>query len=168
MPVLKIKKYPDPILRKKAKEVSKITKEVKDLSWDMIETMEANDGAGLAAPQVGRSKRIIAVNTKTGPEIFINPVILNKSRAKDVVEEGCLSVPEIRLEMKRAKEVEIRALGVNSKETRMKAKGLTARIIQHEIDHLDGHLIIDKVNPLQKWLIKRRLKKLKSKKPLKL
>ena len=156
--ILEIKKYPDPILRKKSKEVKEITPEIKQLARDLIETMLKSEpvGIGLAAPQIGISKRVIAVQTDSGPAVFVNPKIIKKSREKDSMEEGCLSLPEIWLNVKRAKEIEIETLDINDKKMRIKADGVFARILQHEIDHLNGILIIDKLNHWQK--LKRTLK----------
>lgn len=152
---LKIIKYPNSILRKKCDGVEEITEDIKNLAKNMIETMIKNQGVGLAASQVGALKRIIVVyrinsksqrtNLKAKPEVFINPKILKKSRETETAEEGCLSVPEVFLEIKRAKEVEVKALDLDGKKIRLKAKGLSARIFQHEIDHLEGILIIDHV-----------------------
>ncbi len=154
--VLNIKKYPDPILRKKCKEVKEITPKIKELTLNMIETMKKADGVGLAAPQVGVLKRIIVAETERGPKGFINPKILKKSRKKETIEEGCLSFPSLFLKIKRAKEVEIEALDGNGK--KIKAQGFLARILQHEIDHLDGILFIDKIPFWQKWSLKKKLK----------
>ena len=124
----------------------------------MTETMLKSqpEGVGLAAPQVGVSKRIIVVKTEKGPAVFINPKIVKKSRKKEAEEEGCLSLPGIWLKVKRVSEVELAALDINGKKIKIKIGGLLARIFQHEIDHLDGILIINRVNIIQK--IKRTLK----------
>ena len=156
--ILEIRKYPHPILRRKSEEVKKVTPELKRLIEDMIETMEKNDGAGLAAPQVGILKRVIVAETERGPIGLINPEIIKKSKEKILAEEGCLSFPGLFLKIKRAKEVEVKALDVEGKEMKIKAEGLLARVLQHEIDHLDGILFVDKISFWQKWKIKRRLK----------
>lgn len=143
--VLKIKKYPDPILRKKCQEVKEVTEEIKNLCRDMIETLVENQGIGLAAPQVGELKRIIVVQTEKEPEVFLNPKILKKSRETILIEEGCLSFPNLFPKIKRAKEVEIKVLDPKGKTIQIKAKGLAACVFQHEIDHLDGILFIDHV-----------------------
>jgi len=156
--LLEIKKYPEIVLRKKAKEITEITSEIKKLAEGMTETMLKSqpEGVGLAAPQVGVSKRIIVVKTEKGPAVFINPKIVKKSRKKEAEEEGCLSLPGIWLKVKRVSEVELAALDINGKKIKIKIGGLLARIFQHEIDHLDGILIINRVNIIQK--IKRTLK----------
>jgi peptide deformylase len=142
---LKIVKYPNPILRKRAREVKEITPEIKELALDMAETMNKNQGLGLAAPQVGELKRIIVVSFEDGPRIFINPEIVKKSKEKEVIEEGCLSFPGLFLKIKRAKETEVKALDENGKEIQIKDYGLISRVLQHEIDHLDGILFIDRL-----------------------
>lgn len=170
--ILTIKKYPDPILRKKCQEVEELSEEIKKLGRDMIETMIANQGIGLAAPQVGVLKRIIVVHpiqektveekTRKSPQIFINPKIIKKSRETILEEEGCLSVPGLWLKIKRAKEVEISALNEKGEKISLKAEGLTARIFQHEIDHLDGILFIDRLGFWQKLKLKKKLKEYES------
>jgi len=154
MAILKIKKYPDPILRKKCQEVKEVTEEIKNLGWDMVETMTEKKGIGLAAPQVGQLKRIIVVRTEKGPQVFINPKIIKKSRETIIDEEGCLSFPGLWLRIKRAKRVEIEALNENGEKISLKAEGLPARVLQHEIDHLDGILFIDRLSFWQKLKIK--------------
>jgi peptide deformylase len=160
---LEIVKYPNSILRKRAKEVEEITPEIKRLCSDMVETMQKGDGVGLAAPQVGQSKRIIVAQASDGPKIFINPKILNKSKETETMEEGCLSFPDIFLKIKRAKSVEFSALDENGKNVRIKVAGFFARILQHEVGHLYGDLIIDRTGFLQKlkWIFKLRVLKKK-------
>ncbi len=166
---LEIKIYPDPILRRKSKEVEEITQEIRKLAKDMIETMQNSDpeGIGLAAPQVGKSLRIIVVQTEGGPAVFINPKIIKKSKEKEVAEEGCLSLPGVWLKIKRAKWVEMEAVAlgpsplaeggkidINGEISKIKAEGLLARVLQHEIDHLNGVLITDRVGFFQKFFKK--------------
>ena len=160
MAILEIKKYPDPILRKKCQEVKEINEDVRKLISDMIETMQKNNGIGLAAPQVGVLKRIIVAETANGPKGFINPRILKKSKETEIIEEGCLSFPGLFLKIKRAKEIEIEAFDEEGK--KIKAEGLLARVLQHEIDHLNGILFIDKINIFQRWKVKKQLKKLQA------
>ena len=148
--ILEIKKYPNPILKKKAGEIREISAEIKSLAKDMIETMAQGDGIGLAGPQVGESKRMIAIVTEQGPEVFINPKIVVKSGEKELIEEGCLSFPGLFLKISRAKSVEVEALALQGEKVRIKATGLLARIFQHEIDHLDGILIINRISLRQK------------------
>ena len=171
MAILKIKKYPDPILRRKCQGVKEVTEEIKNLGWDMVETIEENEGIGLAAPQVGELKRVIVIHpikerspeekSKKLSQVFINPEIIKRSKETIIDEEGCLSFPGLFLKIKRAKEVEVEALGKEGEKVQIKAEGLPARILQHEIDHLDGILFIDKISFWQKLKIKRQLQKFK-------
>jgi len=154
-----IKKYPDPILRKKTEEVKEITPEIKKLIEDMKETMINGDGAGLAAPQVGVLKRIIIVDAGKGPLAFINPKIIRKSKETQTIEEGCLSFPGFFLKIKRAREAEIEAENGKGEKTHFKANGIFATIFQHEVDHLDGILFIDRISFWQRYRIKDKLNK---------
>jgi peptide deformylase len=168
----KIIKYPDPILRKKCEEVKEVDEEIKNLGWDMVEAMEGNEGIGLAAPQVGELKRVIVIHpikersleekSKKIPQVFINPEIIKRSKETLVDEEGCLSFPGLFLKIKRAKEVEIEALDKYGEQVQIKAEGLPARVLQHEIDHLDGILFIDRISFWQRLKIKGELRKFKS------
>lgn len=131
---------------KKAEKIKEITPEIKKLSEDMMETMLKTEpeGVGIAAPQVGVSKRMFVAQTAEGPRVFINPQLKKKSRETEIMEEGCLSLPGVWLKVKRVKKVELKGLDINGKKIKTKAEGLYARILQHEIDHLDGILIRDK------------------------
>lgn len=143
MALLPIVKVGDDILRQVAKPVEKVTKKRKKLVKDMIETMYEADGVGLAAPQIGLSERIIVIDVGEGPFALINPEIKDaKGSAIDV--EGCLSVPGEKSYVKRAANVVVEALNEDEKPLRLEADGLLARCLQHEIDHLDGILFIDK------------------------
>lgn len=139
-------KYPNPILRKKSEEIKEITPEIKELALGMGKIMKKEKGIGLAAPQVGESKRIIVVQTEKGLDFFVNPKIIEKSKEKEVREEGCLSFPGLFLKIKRQKSVDIEAFNLNGEKIQIKAEGLPARTLQHEIDHLDGILFIDRLN----------------------
>jgi len=135
------------ILRQKASKVNQITAEIKQLILDMIETVQADNNAiGLAAPQVDQSLRIIIVRLDKQPLALINPVIRKASRRQTILEEGCLSLPEITIPIKRAYKITVEALNIKEELIKIKAKDFLARVIQHEIDHLDGILIIDKIN----------------------
>ena len=162
MKELNLKIYGDSVLKQKAGEVKEITKEIREDIDEMKKIMTEEDGAGLAANQVGLLKRIIVIQTEKGPQAFINPRILNKSKETEIGEEGCLSFPGIRLNIKRAKEVLIEALNIEGEVIRLEAKGLGARVFQHEIDHLDGILFIDRLGFFQKLRIRSRLKQLKT------
>lgn len=159
--ILEIKKYSNPILKKKCEEVKEITPEIKKLIEDMTETMKQKQGVGLAAPQIGILKRVIVVETENGVKGFINPKILKNTRKTEIIEEGCLSFPNLWLKIKRWKEVEIEALDGDGKKIR--AEGVWARILQHEIDHLDGILFIDRISRLERFRIRKKLKELEKK-----
>jgi peptide deformylase len=142
--ILEIKNYPNPVLKRRSEEVKEITPEIKELASDMTETMKSREGVGIAAPQLGLLKRLIVVQMEKGPEAFVNPEILRKSKEQEIMEEGCFCLPGIFLKIKRAKEAEIEALDINGNKIRIKTGGFPARIFQHEIDHLDGILFIDR------------------------
>lgn len=151
--ILKIITVNDKRLRIKSKEIEPDrirTKEIGDFAKSMGLTMLKKDGVGLAAPQTGKNIRLIAVNTKEGVIIMYNPKIVRKSLAKEYGEEGCLSVPEIFGEVKRNKKIKCRYQDRDGRIIHVDAEGLLARVIQHEIDHLDGILFIDKAKNLKK------------------
>jgi peptide deformylase len=141
------------ILRKKSLPVNEekvLTEEFKELCEDLEETMIKKEGVGLAAPQIGRNIRMIVVNTKNGPVVMINPKIIKKSLLKEWGEEGCLSVPMTFGDVKRHKKVTCIFCNRRGKKDQIKGSGLLARVIQHEIDHLDGILFIDKAKNVTK------------------
>jgi len=142
---IKIIKYPESVLRKKCEEIEKITEEIKELIGDMKRIMIENKGIGLAAPQIGESKRIIVIMTEKGPEAFVNPKIIDKSQETEIMEEGCLSFPGLFFKIKRAKDIKIKATNINGNTVEISADGMLARIFQHEIDHLDGILFVDRL-----------------------
>jgi len=149
MAILEIKKFNEPVLRKKCKKVRKIDKKIKKLVVDMAQTMKKEQGIGLAAPQVNVLRRVIVVQTDLqGQRILglVNPKITKMSKEKEKDMEGCLSFPGIFLEIKRAKEVKVKGLDINGKKVNLKAKGLLARVLQHEIDHLDGVLFFNRLS----------------------
>lgn len=151
--ILPIIKNPSPLLREKSEEIDlkKIkVNELKELCADMIKTMKENDGVGLAAPQVGKSIRLITINTKDEPKIMINPKITGKSWAKEWNEEGCLSVPGVYGKVRRNKKINCIYFDKKAQKTKIQAQGLLAFVIQHEIDHLDGILFIDKAKEIKK------------------
>ncbi|HEY3306554.1 MAG TPA: peptide deformylase [Candidatus Binatia bacterium] len=164
MAILKILKYPDPILKKAAAPVESVTVETSRLIEDMVETMYRAPGVGLAAPQVGVSRRIIVLDPdheNPGKNLLklINPEILH-AEGEVMWEEGCLSVVDFTVEIKRAANVRVVALNEKEKEVSIDAEGLLAVALQHEIDHLNGKLIIDYVSRLKRDLYSRRLKKM--------
>lgn len=146
---LELKKYPDPVLKQVCLPVAKVTKAHKKLLADMLVLMREAKGVGLAAPQVGILERIIVVEVEGTVYDFINPEI-TACRGQAEAEEGCLSLPGICLEINRAAEIEVQSLDKNGKEFQIKADGLLARVIQHEADHLDGKMIIDRI-PIQEY-----------------
>ena len=148
MAILQVKTYPDAILKKKAEPLVHFGPQEQKFLDDMIETMYAEDGVGLAAPQIGVSKRVfVASPTMTHGEeyIFVNPEIL-EARGRELGLEGCLSLPGISGEIPRAKVIRFRALDRHGKPVEMEVRDLFARIIQHELDHLNGILLIDRVD----------------------
>ncbi len=149
MAIKKIISYGDEILRKKSKEVSKISKKIQTLVHDLLETMYAKNGVGLAAPQIGENLRVFVIDVSTNneplcPLVFINPKIIKKSGAINSY-EGCLSFPEAYTNVRRYKNVMVKALDIHGKPFVKEATdgSLLARAIQHEFDHLDGILFID-------------------------
>ncbi|MFH0732320.1 MAG: peptide deformylase [Candidatus Omnitrophota bacterium] len=158
--ILDIKKYPDKILRAKCTPVQAVNDEIRQLAEDMLFTMRASCGIGLAAPQVGVSECIIVADIGEGPVKLINPKIIQK-KGKSVIEEGCLSLPEALLKVKRAHAVKIKALDEAGNEVTIDAEGLLATVIQHEIDHINGILLIDHANFIRKKMMERRLAQIK-------
>ena len=134
------------MLRSRATEIERVNQEVLSLILQMKQTMNVNNGIGLAAPQIGVSKRIIVVKDEKESHAFLNPQILKQSREKQEDEEGCLSLPGLFMQVKRAQRVEVLALTPEGKEVKIEVEGLASRIFQHEIDHLNGKLIIHRVN----------------------
>jgi len=145
MAQLKIITYPNPLLEKKAQIVKNPqAPEIKRLILDMLETMEKNNGVGLAANQVGQPENICVVKVEGKTHIFVNPYLKSKSWSKIICEEGCLSFPGKFIPVKRSKNIKIEALDRNGKKIVLKAEGFLSRVIQHEIDHLSGILFIEK------------------------
>ncbi len=156
MPPLQIARFPESVLTKKSKPIKLVTSHERELLDKMLETMYLNQGIGLAAPQVGVSKRAIVVDAGEGPISLINPIVVQK-RGQEAGKEGCLSLPEVMVEIKRAQWIKYRGLDGEGKLVEREAEGLLARAIQHEVDHLDGKLIIDYANPIKRIFLKRRL-----------
>lgn len=170
MAVLKILKYPEPTLKKVSLPVKSFTGDTVRLIQDMVETMYAAPGVGLAAPQVGMLQRIIVLDVdyeNPGKNLIklVNPEIRH-TEGELIWEEGCLSIVEFTAEVKRAARVEVVGLNEKEEEVKVKGEGLLAVALQHEIDHLDGKLFIDRISRLKRELYTRRLKKmLRSGKP---
>jgi peptide deformylase len=163
MSILRIRTYPDPVLKGKCPPVERVTDDVRRLLDDMAETMYLNSGIGLAAPQVGERLRLIVVDVQRHEEgdtllKLINPRIVDK-QGETESEEGCLSCPDLLVEVNRFENVTVEALLPDGKETTIEADGLLAVCLQHEIDHLDGVLLVDRLSSLRRNLYqKKRIK----------
>ncbi|MFH1003381.1 MAG: peptide deformylase [Chloroflexota bacterium] len=143
MAVLPIRTAPDPVLKQKAKRVSRVDGAVRQLISDMIETMHAANGVGLAAPQVGVSLRLVVIGLPDEAEmVLVNPEVVRRSGERQL-EEGCLSVPGYYGEIKRSASVTVKGRDQDGREVRIKAEGLLAQALEHEIDHLNGVLYVD-------------------------
>ena len=161
MALLNIIRFPDARLRTIATPVSDISEDIRNLLDDMLETMYAAPGIGLAATQVNIHKQIVVIDIseeKNQPYFFINPVITKKD-GEETSEEGCLSVPEYYAEVKRADTVTVEALDKNGEKFTLEAEGLLAVCIQHELDHLKGKLFIDYLSPLKQKRLRKKLEK---------
>jgi peptide deformylase len=163
MSILPICIYPDPVLRQKAERVKNIDNGIQRLVDDMIETMYSAPGIGLAANQVGRPISVLVIDVKHqeceyGLIVLINPELVSE-RGEITFEEGCLSVPEYYAKVKRHEEVVVRGLDRGGEKIEIAAGGLLAIALQHEIDHLEGRLFIDRINPITRDIFKRRWKK---------
>ena len=158
MSLLKILKFPDPRLRTRAVPVEAVDDQIRRLVDDMLETMYAAPGIGLAATQVDVHKRVLVLDvseSKDEPQCFINPELLEQE-GRAVSEEGCLSVPEVTEEVERAERIRVRALDVDGKQFEQEAEGLLAVCIQHEMDHLEGKLFVDYLSELKRQRIKKK------------
>ena len=163
MAVLKILTYPDPALRRKCLPVERVTERIGEFARAMLDTMHDAPGVGLAAPQVGENIRLIVVDVSVGKDpqqvhVLINPEIKNTAGER-IVEEGCLSLPGITEKIRRHQAVRVRALNLEGEEMVLDAREVLAFVLQHEIDHLDGKLILDHLNKTKRDLVKRRLRK---------
>ncbi|MDA1197774.1 MAG: peptide deformylase [Proteobacteria bacterium] len=165
MKIRKILTEPDPFLRQVSHEVTKVDDSIRELMDDMLETMYAAPGIGLAAIQVGVPKRVIVIDLsreeKKTPLYFVNPKIIIKSKNISTYEEGCLSVPGQFAEIDRPDQCHITYLDYNGQKKELKAEGLLATCIQHEMDHLEGILFIDYLSKLKKNFIVKKLSKQK-------
>ena len=162
----KILTEPDPILRKKCEPLEKVDTETKKLMDDMLETMYAAPGIGLAAIQVGILKRLVVIDISKGeeekkPVFLINPQIIHRSKKTSIYEEGCLSLPGQFAEIERPAECTLKYIDYNGKEKELKVDGLLATCVQHEVDHLNGILFIDYLSKLKKDMIIKKLVKQK-------
>ena len=171
MSILPIVTYNDAVLREKAKPVNENSKELQKLIADMFQTMYNSNGVGLAAPQIGKSIQIFVMDTDTmtedlddeedtGPMVFINPKILSKTGEKIKMEEGCLSIPEVRDDVVRPEKVRVSFLDKNFEKQTETFSGWQARVIQHEYDHLKGVLFLDYLSAFRRRLHRSTLKKI--------
>ena len=159
MALLDVRLYGDPILRRKAMHVQEVTPELRRLISDMVETMFHQVGIGLAAPQVGIPYRLLVMDDGKGDaRALVNPVITQRSGSV-VDEEGCLSLPGIYADVERSKSITVEATDEDEQPVNLEAIGMQARVIQHEMDHLDGILFIDHLSPLARDRIKKRIQK---------
>ncbi len=161
MSKLKILEYPDPRLRTRAEPIDEVTDEIRQLAADMLETMYAAPGIGLAATQVDVHKRLLVADVsedRSEPVVLINPEIVAEEGSM-VSEEGCLSVPEIYAKVDRAERIAVRALDLDGESRIVEAEGLLAVCIQHEMDHLVGKLFVDYLSELKRQRIRKRLEK---------
>jgi peptide deformylase len=167
MAVLEIMTYPNPTLTRKAEEVEKVDGTLRKLISDMVDTMYANGGIGLAAPQVGVSKRVIVVDVRPyDPSAslisIVNPEVISET-GEVLHEEGCLSVPECVEGVKRKQWIKIRGLDKRGREIEVEGEGMLAIALQHEIDHLNGRVILHRMSRIKRDLYKKRLQKAKMK-----
>lgn len=164
MALLEILVYPDNLLRTPAEPVEEIDDEIQQIIDDMAETMYAAPGVGLAAPQVGISKQVIVYDVASGDgerrlQVLVNPKILSSEGETVSEDEGCLSVPDFRSNVKRAEKIVIEGMDRKGNPLNIDAEGFLAVVLQHEIDHLNGKLFIDRISPLKREMYKRRIKK---------
>jgi peptide deformylase len=166
MAIREIRKYPDPVLRRKTNRIETIDESIQRLIDDMVETMHAAPGVGLAANQVGVPLQLAVIDIgdreEGGPQhpllILINPEMLSQEGSV-VADEGCLSIPDLTEKVKRAAKVRVRAQDRKGKQFIIEADGLMAKALQHEIDHLNGLLLVDRLSPLKRNIFRRKMKK---------
>ncbi|QIQ20477.1 peptide deformylase [Zophobihabitans entericus] len=162
MAILPVLRFPDERLRKKAKPVEQVTPEIQRIADDMIETMYAEEGIGLAATQVDIHQRIIVIDVSENRDhvyVIINPEVISKE-GETGIEEGCLSIPDCRGFVPRAAKIKIKALDRNGEPYEIDADDLLAICIQHEMDHLEGKLFVDYLSPLKRERIQKKLEKM--------
>jgi peptide deformylase len=166
MAIREIVIYGRPALRIHAKPVAEIDSDIRELADDMIDTMVEADGIGLAAPQVNESLAMCVVNCElieegTPPKVYINPEILS-SEGNSVIEEGCLSIPDIREDVERPEIIRLKYTDIDGNRHEEACDGMLARVLQHEIDHLKGVLFVDRISAVKRSLLAKKLKKLAS------
>jgi peptide deformylase len=168
MAVLPIRIYGDPVLRQKAKPVEHITDEIRQLVHNLGETMFDAPGIGLAAPQVGALVRLFVIDPHLGEDenrtgefvAFIDPVLSDPSDEEVLIEEGCLSIPDIRADVERSKTQVIEFTDLGGERHRMTVDGMVGRVIQHEYDHLDGIMFVDRISTVRRRLLGKQLKQM--------
>ncbi len=166
MAVREIRLYGDPVLREKAAPVDEVDDVVRQLAADMLDTLEEAEGVGLAGPQVGETHRIIVIHpppeiideVRPDPRVVVNPVVVEKSGPVEDAEEGCLSIPGIYESVKRSRHVMVKGTDLDGNAIEIESEGITGRILLHEIDHLDGVLFIDRIGPMRRALLKKKLR----------
>lgn len=164
MAIRDILTYPDPFLRESTHPVEVVDDEIRQLIADMIETMYAEPGVGLAANQVGSDRRLLVYDVSpqdetANPKVLVNPEIMEKEGSQLSENEGCLSVPDFRADVKRYAQIRVQALDLEGNPLDFRAEGFESIVLQHEIDHLQGILFIDRISALKRELYKRRRKK---------
>ena len=169
MPLLPIKTYPDPVLRRECKPAEPATSEIRKLAQNMIETMYAAPGIGLAAPQVGVNIRMVVIDIfahlgEPDPHFILNPEITSSSETT-AFEEGCLSLPEFTVEVPRSRVIEVKYQDLDGMEVKISAEDLFAVAIQHEMDHLEGRLLLDHASAVRRDMYRRKARKMKAQLP---
>ena len=162
MALMEVLRFPNPVLRKKCEKVETVDDEIKKIARDMAETMYAENGIGLAAPQVGITKRIFVVDVDDALITVINPEI-SVSGEKEIMEEGCLCLPKVSVEIERLSNAQVKGLDIEGKEILIEAGDLLARALQHETDHLNGMLIIDHLSKVKRDIVVKKFRKLQLK-----
>lgn len=165
MAILPVCTWGNPILKTRAKDVKAVDERIRQLSQDMLETMRAENGIGLAANQVGVAERIFVVEIpcqdgKANPHTLLNPVITYRSKQKEIQEEGCLSFPEIFGPVERPLEVEVMGEDLEGNQISIRGAGLLARAFQHELDHLDGIVFVERMNMVHRVMLNKPLREL--------
>ncbi len=164
---LEVRLFGDPVLRETAREVEKIDDEIRALAAKMFDTMVEEEGIGLAAPQVGMNLRLLVVDGSVfeGDEgrAYINPEIVDFSKTKVLYEEGCLSIPEIRADVERPEAIRLTYTTLDGETVEEEVDGLLGRVLQHEIDHLDGILFVDRIGAARRNLLKKKLRAIQQK-----
>ncbi|TYB30330.1 MAG: peptide deformylase [Candidatus Mcinerneyibacterium aminivorans] len=166
--VYRIVYYGDKRLTAENDKITEVNKKIKEIAQKMINTMKEQQGIGLAGPQVGINKKIVVIDLSFGQEdknkymVLLNPEIIKYSEKTDVMEEGCLSFPELFIEVERSKEIKVKARTLEDEEVEFEADSFLARVLQHEIDHINGIVFVDRISPAKKLEISDKLNKIKN------